>query len=298
MPTTASDLSDAARALLGASVKNRIDWIMADSWVHTPTTTIAFQWMAYIKRCGAVMRPPCLQIIADGGMGKTAVLLAFADLYPVQKMPDDPSRLQRPVVYVECKPENRGEHGVRHAILKACWPDATHISFSVTENEVDATLRAQGVRELLLDEFGELTKAGAASHRRALSELKRISNTARVGIVAATVSNLKHVLDVDQQFASRFKRKIMISPWALSDDLRNFVYGLQRNLPFPERSQLDDRRCLPWLAQHSEGNTKEIVETIRLAALHAVSAGDRSIEYAHLQAAIEGEAPPNCVMFA
>ncbi|HEY1138458.1 MAG TPA: TniB family NTP-binding protein [Xanthomonadaceae bacterium] len=296
MHKTPTDLSDEARALLSASLKRKVDWIVADAWVHTPTTTTAFQWMAYMYRCGPVMRPPCLQIIADGGMGKTAVLLAFAGLYPVKKVPDDPLRLQRPVVYVECTPEHSGEYGVRHAILKACWPDARHIE--ATEKEVDATLRAQGVRELLLDEFGELTKAGAASHRRALSELKRISNTARVGIVAATVTNLMHVLDVDQQFASRFKRKITIPPWALSDDLRNFVYGLQRNLPFQERSQLDDRRCLPLLAQHSEGNTKEIVETIRLAALHALAAGDRCIEYRHLQVAVEGQVPPSCVLVA
>ena len=291
MSNTSTDLSDAARLLLNATEQKKIDWIMTDAWVHTPTTTLAFQWMAYMLRCGPVIRPPCLQLIADGGMGKTAVLLAFAEMFPVQKTPDDPLRLKRPVVYVECKPEHSGEHGVRHAILKACWPNAEHILG--TEDEIDATLRAQGVRELLLDEFGELTKAGIASHRRALSELKRISNFARVGITAATVTNLKHVLDVDQQFASRFKRKITIAPWALSPDLRNFVYGLQRNLPFPEPSQLHDRDCLPWLAQHSEGNTKEIVETIRLASLHALGAGARCNGYDHLKAAIEGEAPPS-----
>lgn len=294
MSTTPIDLSDAARALLQATIVKKVDWILADTWVHTPTTTVAFQWMAYMHRCGAVMRPPCLQIIADGGMGKTAVLLAYAELYPVQETPDDPLRLQRSIVYVECKPELSGQWGVRHAILKACWPRAKQIAG--TEEEIDATLRAQGVRMLLLDEFGELTKAGVASHRRALSELKRLSNTARIGIVAATVTNLAHVLDVDQQFANRFKRKITIPPWALSNDLRCFVYGLQRNLPFPQRSQLDDSKCLPLIAQHSEGNTKEIVEVIRLAALHALGVGAKHIEYDHLKLAINSTSPPKVAL--
>lgn len=294
MTTTPMDLSKAACALLQAPTMQKVDWILADSWVHTPTTTIAFQWMAYMHRCGAVMRPPCLQIIADGGMGKTAVLLAYAKEHPVQQTSDDPLRLQRPIVYVECTPEHCGERGIRRAILKACWPCAGLISG--TEEEVDATLSAQGVRMLLLDEFGELTKAGAASHRRALSELKRLSNSARVGIVAATVTNLAHVLDVDQQFSSRFKRKITIAPWALSNDLRSFVYGLQRNLPFPERSQLDDRLCLPLIAEHSEGYTKEIVELIRLAALHAVGAGATHITHDHLKLAIDSPAPPSVVL--
>lgn len=289
-----TDLSEAARGLLQASIQQKVDWIVADAWVHTPTTTVAFQWMAYMHRCGAVMRPPCLQIIADGGMGKTAVLLAYAALHPVQQTPEDPLRLQRPIVYVECKPEHSGDRGVRHAILKVCWPQAKYIAG--TEEEIDVTLRAQGVRMLLLDEFGELTKAGAASHRRALSELKRLSNTARVGVVAATVANLAHVLDVDQQFASRFKRKITIEPWALSNELRNFVYGLQRNLPFPEPSQLDNCQCLPLIAQHCEGNTKEIVELIRLAALHALGADARHITHDHLELALDSPAPPRVVL--
>lgn len=289
-----TDLSDAARALLQAPTTQKLDWILADSWVLTPTTAVAFQWMAYMHRCGAVMRPPCLQIIADGGMGKTAVLLAYAQLYPIQQTADDPLRLQNPIVYVECKPDQSGERGVRHAILKACWPLAERIS--ATEEEIDATLRAQGVRMLLLDEFGELTKAGAASHRRALSELKRLSNTARIGIVAATVTNLAHVLDVDQQFASRFRRKLTIAPWALSNELRNFVYGLQRKLPFPERSHLDDHQCLPLIAQQSEGNTKEIVELVRLAALHALDVGATHISHEHLALAIDSSAPPGVVL--
>jgi hypothetical protein len=289
-----AELSAQARSLLDAPVKAKVDWIFADAWVHTPFTTTAFQWMGYMYRCGPVIRPPCLQIIADGGMGKTALLLTFAAMYPVQETMDNPLRLRRPVVYAECKPEYRGEAGIRHAVLKACWPKAKH--FHCDEAEIDDTLRAQDVRMLLLDELGELTKAGVASHRRALSELKRISNSARVGIAAATVSNLAHVLDVDQQFASRFKRKIIIPPWSLSSDLRNFVYGLERNLPFPERSFLDGQECLPWISQHGDGNTKEIVELIRLAAFHALGAGAPRIDLAHLKMAAGNPNPPEIAL--
>ena len=235
-----------------------------------------------------------MQIIADGGMGKTAVLKSFLDLHPVQEMPDDPARLQRPVLYAECKPDSNGVYAVRHAILKAAWPKAKR--FTCDEREIDSTLQAQGIRELLLDEFGELTKGGASSHKRALSELKRISNESRVNIVAATVSNLAHVLDVDRQFANRFKRKITISPWSLSQDLRNFVFGLECNLPFPERSSLDGPEILPWIAQQSDGNTKEIVELLRLAALHALDANHKCIAMEHLKAAAESELPPNIAL--
>lgn len=291
---TVRELSEKVLALMNGPVENKVDWVLADSWVHTPVTKAAFQWMAYMCRVGSVIRPPCLQIIADGGMGKTAVLLAFASLYPVQHMPEDPLRLQRPVLYAECTADVSGVAGVRRAILKAAWPEASY--FTCSEHEIDSTLRAQGVRLLLLDEFGELMKSGAAGHRKALSELKRIGNTSRVSIVAATVTNLAHVLDVDQQFASRFKRKIRIDPWSLSQDLRNFVFGLECNLPFLERSSLDGPRFLPWIAQHCDGNTKEIVDVVRLAALHALTDGASHIRMCHLKAAVESDLPPGIVL--
>lgn len=288
------ELPARVRALLNGPIEKKVAWVLADAWVHTPITNAAFQWMAYLYRTGPVVRPPCLQIIAEGGMGKTALLLAFASQYPVQQTPGDPLRLRRPVLYAECKPDVSGIAGVRHAILKAAWPDAKH--FTCSETEVDSTLCAQGVRLLLLDEVGELTKAGVASHRKALSELKRISNTLRVSIVAATVTNLAHVLDVDQQFANRFKRKITMPPWSLSQDLRNFVFGLELTLPFPQKSRLDGPRFLPWIAQQGGGNTKEIVELIRLAALHALTAGAECIEMCHLRAAVDSDLPPGIVL--
>lgn len=288
------ELPESVKALINGPLEKKINWVLADTWVQTPTANAAFQWMAYLYRSGPVIRPPCMQIIAQAGMGKTALLLAFASLYPVQKAADDPLRLRRPVLYAQCRADARGAAGVREVILEAAWPSAKY--FQRSAREIDATLLAQGVRLILLDEFGELTKAGVASHRTALSELKRISNASRVSIAAATVTNLAHVLAVDPQFANRFKRNITIPPWSLSQDLRNFVFGLERNLPFPRESSLYGRSLLPWIAQQSEGNTKEIVELIRLAALHALTDGAGCIEMRHLQAAVHSDLPPNIVL--
>lgn len=291
--TTSTDLSNEARRLLGASDAAKVEWIRADSWVHTRETTAAFQWMEYLLRSGPVIRPPCLKLIGGSGMGKSATLLAFEKLHPVQQSADEPLRLQRPVLLAECKPDVKGEAGVRHALLKACWPGAD--DFRCTEREIDETLRAQGVRLILLDELGEITKAGVVANRRALSELKRIGNSFRVGIVAGIVTNLAHVLNVDEQFASRFKREITLQPWSLSEQLRNFVYGLERNLPFPKPSNLYGADALPWIAHHGDGNTKEIIELIRLAALHALGAGSPCITHEHLELAAESEFPPQIV---
>lgn len=288
-----AELEVPARDLLDAPIEKRIAWVLADAWVHTPHTKAAFQWMEYLLRSGRSIRPTCLQLISESGMGKTATLQTFAASHAVQAT-EDPLRLQRPVLFAECKPDPGGAAGVRHAILRSAWPGAKY--FQCTELEVDMTLHTQGVRLLLIDELGELTKSGRAFHQKALSELKRISNILRINIVASTVLNLAHVLDIDPQFASRFKRKITLPPWSLSQDLRNFVYGLECNLPFSKRSFLDGPKLLPWLAQYGEGNTKEIVDLIRLAALYALDAGANNIQLDHLKAAKDSELPPAIVI--
>ena len=291
----AADTNEFASRLLNAPIEEKIKWIQTDYWVHTPSTKAAFQWMEYLCRSERSIQPVCLQLMGDGGMGKTATLLAFQATHPVEKC-EDPLRLRRPVLFAEAKSEPSGVAGVRHAILKGAWPEATN--FACTEGEVDTTLRTQSVRIVLMDELGELTKSGAGPHRKALSELKRISNTSRVNIVASTVSNLAHVLDVDQQFAGRFRRKIRIPVWSLSQDLLNFVFGLERNLPFPERSSLYGSELLPWLALNGEGNTKIVIELVRLAALHALGEQSSCIKLKHLLAAKDGELPPAIALSA
>ena len=198
--------------------------------------------------------------------------------------------MERPVVLANATGVGTGIDGLRSAIMKGLWPDARdHFARQMT---LDASLSSQRVRLLLVDETGELLMSGPAGHKRMLAELKRLTNELRINIASATVEGLDHVLKSDAQLDSRFKRKIRIEPWTESQDLRNFVYGLETFLPFPERSFLDSETSIRWFMRYTSGNTDSIIGLIRLASQFALGKGHRFVTPEDFELARTSATPP------
>lgn len=122
--------------------------------------------------------------------------------------------------------------------------------------------------------------------------MKRLSSEHQINIVCATVEGLDHVLHADVQLRSRFKKKSVIRPWAESQDFRNFVFGLEQYLPFPERSYLDRPEVIRWLLRYGKGNTESVVDLIRLAALFALGRDAPFVGMGDFELARTSELPP------
>lgn len=286
----AAQLNGQTSPLLMASVAERKAWIEQDHWVHTDTSQIAFRWMESLLLSHRRLRPRCMQIVAAAGMGKTALLKAFAEQHPVVTT-EDPLRLQRPVLLVNATIEGRGVGELRQVILKGLWPDATQIGYQQSALDLDASLRAQGVRVLALDEAGELLKCGPALHGRILGELRRITHELHINIVAASVEGMSHAFKQDEQLQSRFKKIIKIPTWTESQEFRDFVFGLEQFLPFPNRSLLDRRQLVQWLLRYCR-NTEDVVGYIQDAALHALGQGASHVALEHFELARTEVDPP------
>jgi hypothetical protein len=164
--------------------------------------------------------------------------------------------------------------------------------------DCDDTLVAQGVRELLLDESGDLTKSGASQHKFALVEIKRISNEHRINIVAATVSGLDNALKLDAQLYSRFRKRLVIPLWTESQDFRQFLCGYETFLPFPERSYLDSKLRVQWLLRYGESNTDAILELVKKAALFALGRNARYVMDEDFESALNSPTPPPVTLLA
>ncbi|WP_266170741.1 TniB family NTP-binding protein [Dyella subtropica] len=288
---TEAHLESDTLSVLFRGLNDRVQWIQSDHWVNTPATRAAIQWMEYLLRSARRSRPSCLQVVAEPGMGKTALLEAFGKLHPVAPT-TDPLRLSRPLLLANVTLGDAGVAGLRHALMRAAWPEARAIENHCTKDECDATLKCQGVKMLLLDEAGELLKCGPSAHLRVLSELKRLSSEHQINIACATVEGLDHALHADIQLRSRFKKTLAIRPWTESQDFRNFVFGLEQYLPFPERSYLDRPEVIHWLLRHGKGNTENVVELIRLAALFALGRDAPFVGMADFELARTAELPP------
>jgi hypothetical protein len=253
--------------------------------------------MEYLLRSERRDRPDCVHIIAESGMGKTALLRNFSEMHPVTEY-SDPLRSRRPVLRVVAKPEDRsgvvavGAASLRYMIMRAAWPDARRLDVHSSVDECDATLRAQGVKLLLIDEAGEFSVSGRSSQTKTLSEIRGISNRLKINVVCATVEKYSRVFDMDDQLSKRFKKKIIVPLWEESQDFRNFLFGLESYLPFPLRSHLDRYEMVRWLLLHGKGNTDEIVTLVRLAATWALNRNADFVSMEDFEMARTADLPP------
>jgi len=283
------ELAPSAQSLLSGSPAERVAFVQKDCWVHTATTSRAFQWMEYLLRSERVRRPQCMQIVAAAGMGKSSILQEFSNLRPVVRT-EDPLRMQRPVLLANATDVGSGASGLRRAIMRGAWPDAKY--FPDGRDDLDATLMSQGIRLILLDETGDLMKSTPAVQKRLLTELKRINNDLRINIASAAVEGLDHAIRQDEQLFTRFRPIIKIPAWTESQEFRNFLFGLERFLPFPERSFLDRPEMLRWLLRYCRGNTNDTVVSIHEGALWAIHRNACSVAMEDFEMARTAVGPP------
>lgn len=292
-----SFLENETRVVLNKSPRDRLSWIQKEHWVNTRVSRMGFQWMEYLLRSERTERPNCLHIIGDSGMGKTALLRNFSELHPVVECAD-PLRMQRPVLRVFAKPEEKsgavaiGAASLRYLIMKAAWPGAKNVAAHCSVEECDDTLKKQGVRLLLIDEGGELSVAGKSSQIKTLSEVRGISTRLGINFAFATVEKYEHVFDMDDQLSKRVKRKIRIPLWEESQDFRDFLSGLEAYLPFPSRSYLDRYEMVKWLLLYGEGNTDAVVTWVSLAAMWALNRNADFVSVKDFEVAREASLPP------
>ena len=175
--------------------------------------------------------------------------------------------------------------------MRSAWPDDYHNNDRYTVSELDATLMAQDVRLILIDELAEILKCGLSMHRKILGELRRITHDLQINIVAASVKGLTHALNLDAQLETRFRRVVEIPPWVESQQFRNFVFGLEHFLPFAKRSFLDGTEVTQWLLLHSK-NTEDVVNLIKDAALVALGEDAPAVTLGHLKEAGRAAGPP------
>lgn len=285
-------LNPATRALLNAAPAARAAWIQEDHWVNTQVGDIAFQWMDYMLVSQRRLRPICLLLTAKAGVGKSALLAHFAMRHPARPTADDPLRHFRPVLLADALGCGASVEGLRAAIMRGAWPGAIEYKKYANQDCVDATLRQQCVRLLLLDEAGELLRCGPAATKRLTGELRRITHHHRINIAAASVASLKHVFKLDEQMDTRYKKELDLAPWAETQALRNFLCSFECFLPFPQRSHLDDKKIVKLLLKQSSGVTEDIVLLIQFAALRALELGKTRVELKDFDWVIESPVPP------
>ncbi|WCE03884.1 TniB family NTP-binding protein [Pseudoxanthomonas sp. JBR18] len=211
-------------------------------------------------------RPKCVHLAAAPGCGKTRIQMHY--LEQVAPPSDEPGARQKEVIYVEAPFD--GHHSkLARSLIDACLPGGYVVRrpSALCETALNL-LTSSGVKQVLIDEAGNLLNAGRSTQQQTLALIKAISNRG-VTISIASTMNLVNVLAADEQLHSRFMR-IEIPIWVESQALRSFLISVDKELGLPQSSGLDDQATVRWLMAHGCCSTAKILEVISGAKRIAV----------------------------
>lgn len=279
-------LCDHAAHLVDADLETKTLAIRTLSFIPYPEGVVVLRWLSFLRRVDAGCdRPHSIHLVGGPNAGKSRLFSHYAGLNPPEERNSAGTR-PVPVALVEC-PSDATPKSLRNIITEQCLPGFCDLSAS----EVVDALEASGLRQLLIDECGNLLNAGASHQQECLSFLKRITN-AGISLAIATTGRWANVLEKDEQLDARFRR-IQIHPWAESMELRQFLAAVERQIPLPEPSHLDGMSIVRWLVAHGYISTGPLLDLIRDAAGFAFERNSPRIDVALLEYAAASPVPPD-----
>jgi len=266
--THASHLSEGARAVLRAPLQARLDWSTHEYFIPHSIVVDALTWMRFCRLHESGRgRPRSLHVMGAPDAGKSGLLKYYAAQHGFSPQRRSDGSRPYPVILVEAPPSGN-YRDLCQSLVQCCYPDfQLSRRVSVTE-QCDRILLDAGVKQILIDEGGNLLVGGPKAQQVGLSFLKRLSNRG-LTLVIATPENSRNVLAADEQLRSRFI-PCVLPAWHESDEFRSFLAGIERELPFPEASRLSERACVRWFVSHQVLVTGQVVNTIRDATVIAL----------------------------
>ncbi|WP_206860581.1 TniB family NTP-binding protein [Lysobacter changpingensis] len=121
------------------------------------------RWLSFLRRVDAGCdRPRSIHLLGAPGAGKSRLLSHYAGLNPPEERNPAGTR-PIPVAFVEC-PSDTNPKSLRSGIIEQCLPGFGDLS----ANEAVDLLESYGVRQLLIDEGGNLLNGGASCQQECL----------------------------------------------------------------------------------------------------------------------------------
>jgi hypothetical protein len=263
------------------------DW--SPSFIPHRATVIALEFMSNYRRHEfGRQRPRNLHLVAVGGMGKSFLLTHYQGQHGASERSPDGAK-PVPVILIEA-PEDGNFEKLSQRMLRACYPSFNPVPRSSYVEDCPQMLLAAGVRQILIDEAGNLLNSGPAAQQRCLAFLKRLSNCGFT-LVVATTEDFRSVLAADKQLRSRF-REALLPAWRESEELRGFLAALERQLPFDQPSGLSGREVVRWVVA-KQLSTGEIVDALRDATVYALRREAACLDISLLELAAQGDLAPD-----
>ncbi len=286
-------MTETAYSHLDAAVKPVADWdagarirfIGRDRFIKYPQVNELLEDFELLLNSEDSIRPQGRLLVGDSLSGKTSVLNEFMRRHPASDHPDGRA-VSIPVLYIQY-PDTASE-GVFGEILNKL---NINLSGRVRPPEIRSTavnsLKASGVRVLIIDEFHNLLEGSANAQRKGLNSVKFLINDLGRPVIAAGTRSASTAIATDEQFRSRLRPKELAR---LRDDetFQGLLCSFEAKLPLRLPSNLFNEGPRGAIYRYSQGVMGYVSDILNSAAILAIKSGEEKISLELIEKAAKG----------
>ncbi len=256
------------RRLAADSADARIRMIEKDLFIEHDHSRHLKALLAELVAGPRQTRMPCLLILGDAGMGKTAQLHRFQRQSPDRADPRTGQRI-RPIVIVNVPPEpNRAT--LSFAILDALRAPAVTFHRTVDQaGVIRRMLAAHQTRVVVFDEIQHVCYSRSRDRAVVLDSVKAISTECQVNVICCGTPSVEKEFLADAQLERRFEMTRLL-PWKADPAFGRFLETYERVRPLRLASGLGEPETIRAILKETGGITHRIVQRLNAAAMVAI----------------------------
>jgi hypothetical protein len=213
-------------------------------------------------------RMPCLLILGNAGMGKTAQLHRFQREFP-DTYDESSGQLRRHIIMVNV-PTEPTKINLQFALLEALGAPAVSHHRSVDQaGVIRRMLSAHQVKILVFDEIQHICHTRSRDRAVVLDTLKSISTECQISVICAGTPSVEGEFHADPQIERRFDITSFVS-WSVGVTFRRFLETYERARPLRLASNLTDPVMMRDILAETSGVTHRIMQRLNAAAIVAI----------------------------
>lgn len=268
-------LTAKAEALLKQPIENRVSHVKRKVWIPYAEGDHAVRKIREVIEHPRQQRMPSILVPAVSNNGKSTVLERVGDMHPAI-LDANGIELRIPIIGISAPPSAEEDEFFERIINRFDVPYNPADRMKQHRYQAMTLLENYKVQTLFVDEFNLIAEGTVSAQRKFLSRIRIMSADLQMSIVGAGTRESINFLNMDPQFASRFE----ITPlpkWIDDKRTRSLLASYERDLPFPESSQLGKGTLFERILEESEGTIGDLVKISQALAIHALHNGKAKI---------------------
>jgi len=257
-----------------AATAARIYRLEESIWIDYPKAGQILDTMNALLVHPPSHRMPNIALIGDSNNGKSALLKFFAAQHCPDELEDGVSATL-PVLIAQC-PGNLNETRLYGELLdKLFSPGSSKEAPETKFSRLKRLVQELQIKVIILDEFHHAF-GGPQQMRSILNTVKYMCNELRISFVLSGTPEMLSVLQSDPQLANRFPPQFL-TKWEMGNDLRILLDTFEGELQLEKASNLKSKRMAAAVLSESDGLLGDMLDLLRMLAVHAIKTGAEQI---------------------